>query len=354
MHCLENIDTMRIPGDIIRRYLDLYRFIGRNKDMMTIIDDDFSVYVQETIQTDAYYLSHYLSLAVTETRRKRLIKKDIKPHNKQERLLKNIKQALLKVHRETETFDLRARELYDLLLFLYEDVSPASSLTYEQVSDDMPTTLLSSGKKTRREALETLCERYNELKRRDMLEPGFLASSFYVDLANLKPFKAHNETIALFALYILLLSNDYAAFHLSSFFEKIHKRGQDFSQHLIDASHNWREGLSDTIGLHRFLLDIAIEAYKDVHELLRNYTYDRQLNKSDYIENTIYRLKEVFTKDDIRRVHPTVSDSTIDRTLRRLRDEKKIRPLGRGRSAKWMKLVHREEKPIHEQLNLKL
>ena len=43
-----------------------------------------------------------------------------------------------------------------------------------------------------------------------------------------------------------------------------------------------------------------------------------------YLNNDHYKLDEIFTKDDIRNIHPYISDSTINRTLKRLRDENKI------------------------------
>ncbi len=356
MYCLKNIDAAKIPNDIVRRYLELYRFIGRNHEMAEITERDFSTLVRRTVEADAYHLGALVGASVPEKRAKRLLAKNLAAKTKDERLLKHLLEAFVKMHAETETFELMSRELADLLTFVYKGVEHPAKLRFAE-SDKKPSapvTLLSTGQKTKREALENLVKSYKEIKGRDLYEEGFLATNFYVDFINLRPFRTGNELIGLLSLYVLFLRGGYACFHLSGFFEKLLKRRESFQKHVKEASHNWNEGLSDTIGLHRFFLDIALEAYKDVHELLRNYTFDQQMNKSDYIENTVNRLEEVFTKADIREAHPTVSDSTIDRTLRRLRDEKKIRPLGKGRSAKWMKLYPNKNKSIHEQLNLKL
>ena len=214
--------------------------------------------------------------------------------------------------------------------------------------------LLSSGVKTKREALGKLVDSYHYAKKNTQFEHSLVAVDFYIDFIHLAPFKKHNDVLGLLALYILLVSYDYKAFHLISFFEKLYKRRNQFEKVKEEASRNWSEGLADTTALHRFMLDLSIEAYKEAHEMVRNYAFDKQHNKSDYIENTINKLEEVFSKDEIRTAHPTVSDSTINRTLKRLRDEKKIRPLGKGRGAKWMKLYKTNKKPsFQEQMNLK-
>ena len=99
------------------------------------------------------------------------------------------------------------------------------------------------------------------------------------------------------------------------------------------------------------------ELYYDLSERARDFEYESKLeiSKSDYIENTIMKLDEVFAKEEIRKRHPLISDSTINRTLKRLQEEDKIRPLGKGRSAKWIKLVKSTKKlNYQEQLNLDL
>ena len=48
-------------------------------------------------------------------------------------------------------------------------------------------------------------------------------------------------------------------------------------------------------------------------------------------------MQSIFTKEDIRKEYPYVSESTINRALSTLRDQGYIKPLGKGRSAKWTK-----------------
>jgi hypothetical protein len=123
---------------------------------------------------------------------------------------------------------------------------------------------------------------------------------------------------------------------------------------VIQSSFNWEVGYAQVLPLHEFLIEQTIASYTLLNDIVRDYNFDKQLNKSDNVENTINKLDEIFTKDDIRIIHPYISDSTINRTLKRMRDEGKIRPLGKGRSAKWMKLYKSNNKFKFEQLDLKI
>ncbi|MFP4078154.1 MAG: hypothetical protein ACLFUQ_03305 [Candidatus Izemoplasmataceae bacterium] len=355
MFTLDAIHHVRIPNDIIGRYLELYRFIGRNQETLQVVKPDLPVMIEQTIRSDAYFFARFFNLDVSDTRFRQILIKNVQPKNRPERFLANLKLALWRIHNNTETFDLIDTEIHDMLKFLYKDVDGDAALQFAKstAKEKKTINLLASGQKTKREALGTLVDSYHRAQRTTEYERGLLAVDFYIDFIHLAPFKNHNTLIGLLTLYILLISYDYKAFHLSSFFEKLYKRKEAFEKARESASRNWSEGLADTLALHRFILDIALESYKESHELARNYAYDKQHNKSDYIENTINKLEEVFSKEDIRRAHPTVSDSTINRTLARMRNEKKIRPLGKGRGAKWMKLYNTNpKKSFQEQMNL--
>lgn len=357
LYCLEKIETSVMPNDIVRLYLDIYPFIGRNADMLSTVERDLDVLIATTIQRDAGALKTLFDLNVSESRMRAMLIKDVRPKTKDERLLKNIRRAFEKVHQETDTFALYVAEVHDLLKFLYADVEAPSKLQFAKAEKQKRkrTDLLASAHTTKREALEALIHQYKRIQNKALFEPSYVIVNFYIDFINMKPFTAHNDMIGLFLLYILLLTNGYQSLHLSSFFELIEKQAATFEKHTKDASYNWSEGLADVMPMHRFLSKLLLESYRNLHELLRNYTYDKQTNKSDYIENTINKLDEVFTKEDIRRRHPTISESTINRTLKRLRDEKKIRPLGKGRSASWMKLFKSTKTPsIAEQIKLKV
>ena len=60
--------------------------------------------------------------------------------------------------------------------------------------------------------------------------------------------------------------------------------------------------------------------------------------KSQMIERTVARQIGAFSISDIERECPGVSRDWLRLVLRRLRDEGKIAPRGRGRGAKWIRL----------------
>ena len=139
------------------------------------------------------------------------------------------------------------------------------------------------------------------------------------------------------SLYILFLKADLNVFNYISFFELLYSNYNEFNDKLLDASYNWHDGISQPTSFIRFMIKLILEAYGRADKIIKEYKIDQNLSKGDNIEHTINKLQNIFTKDQIRLIHPYVSESTINRALQKLRDENKIKPLGKGRSAKWIK-----------------
>ena len=353
---LESISEYQIPHDVIGQMLDVYQYIGRNDDFFTALDSDLETFVASTIREDVYFLAMVLDLSVKEERLKALILKDLKPKSHDEIILTKLKHALVRIHENIESFELIANEIVSLMQFIYGDVASAEDLAFDRMekSPDAMKTLLTSKTMSKRSALEALVSAYAKAFKNKDLEKGLLASSFYLDFCELNPFKSRNETIGLLMLYILLLNSNYRCFQLVSFFAIYARLKETFQETKSKAATNISEGLSNPVTFHRFILSMSLEGYKTVDSMVKNYQFDHQFNKRDLIENTIKKLPDVFTKEEVRLQHPSVSESTVNRTLKRLKAEKKIAPLGKGRSAKWMKLHAKTDKlNLHEQMRLK-
>jgi hypothetical protein len=337
-------------------YLQLYRSIGVNVHNHEILEPDYDVMVRQTVRNDTYFFTKIFDIDISDSRFKSLIYKGVKPKNKTEILVQNIYNAFTKIHDETSTFELLVSEVQDLLRFVFGDMLSQPKQQFRKIKNDSKNaTLLTSKAGSTRETLEHMIHLFNRALEHMEYEVSYVIMNFYIDFLHIEPFYEKNEEVALFLMHILLLSNGFEVYEYISFFEELYNNKEEFDATVVQSSFNWELGYAQILPLHKMILRISIAAYDELNYLVRDYQFDKRLNKSDNVENTINKLDDVFSKDEIRTVHPYISDSTINRTLKRLRDEKRIRPLGKGRSAKWMKLEQKTNKKIaFRQLDLDL
>ncbi len=350
MHCLENMSRIQIPAEQILDLIKLYKFNGKEFYYKNVFKPDLNQISKEVIEKETFYLAKIANVNLTEARLKILTKNNAVPKNKDEQFVLNMKRVFEKIHKNIDHVELIVPECQRLANNLYDKIVKVDFIktTYTDRSSLIPTRVVKSS----RESLDGLLNLFNKMRKTDEYETTLMIVNFYVDFMNMKIFDKNNDMIGLLLLYMFLFYLDFRQFMLASFFEKIYKKYNFFTNACVQASFNWEDGYSQTAPLHKMIVSILHENYKEIEAKLRDYEFDNNLNKSDDIENTILHMSEIFSKDDIRSKHPYVSESTIDRTLKRLKDNGQIRPLGTGRSARWQRIYEIEPRFNREQLSM--
>lgn len=335
MSCVNNIERLIIPNDIIVQLTKIYKYIGMNKYFEKVFESDIDIVVEQTVERDTFFLAQILNLQLTDARMRLIITKDSAPRKKEETTVCNIKETIMSYQSNFVNIRYQSNDILNMINYVY---SHYNAIKYDYVPLEKRTVLVSQNMKSKRVLLDEIIDNVNLNLSEESFETIILYIHFFLDFYNLEPFVSHNDSAAFLLLYLLLLKANVESFKYVSFFELLYENFSSFDKELKNASFNWQEGYAQTLGLIRLVLNLIILSYQKVEEITKNYQFDQSLNKSDNIENTILKFDTTFTKEEIRLMHPYVSESTINRTLTKLRDRGDIRPLGRGRSAKWIKV----------------
>lgn len=333
MNCISKLDHYIIPNDIVVTLSKIYRFIGNNEFYINTLGSDLNKVIDNTVEKDAYYLAKILKLDISEARAKLIIEKNSTPRNKEETTLYNLKDTLSAIQQKFQLISLQSNEIFNMVNYIY---SHYNGIKFD-MSEGGKSLLQSQSMKSKRLILEEMNDIISANLRGEKFERITLFINYFVDFYNLRPFVAKNEVISLVILYQLILIADINAFKYVSFFEMLYFDFPTFTDQLCNASVNWKEGYSQTTEFVRYFLNLVIKAYSRTDKIIKDYRFDSTNKKVENIENTILSMKSIFTKEEIRISNPYVSESTINRALISLREQGYIEPLGKGRSAKWIR-----------------
>ncbi|MCR3905870.1 MAG: hypothetical protein NUK62_02405 [Tenericutes bacterium] len=347
MKALANMDRIQISNEVMLLLLSLYESKGKSYYYDDLFSRDAHAFEKKTMESNLIAIARYLDLKMTDARIKLFAKKPMSPRTKDEHLLLNLKTALYQLHKSPESFELLVNEVGNLIKLLSKNTDPIQFNVYEKNEEGM----LKLKKHSKKEDLEQLMNLFERIVKTKKYELTQLITNFYVDFLNLEILSKHNDLVGLMMLYSLL-AKYFNVFKYVSFFKHFLKDKDGWQSGIVTANYYWSSGFAQTEMLSRMLLNLLLKSYEEVDDMAHEYRFEKDLNKSDNIENTVMKLEEIFAKEDIRKKHPNVSDATIDRTLKRLKDEDKIRPLGKGRSSKWQRIVTGNKKLGMEQLSL--
>jgi hypothetical protein len=360
MHCIENLARMTLPNDVFMATIKLYYQMGKNEHYLKLFSSNIEFIMAQNAYEEArlFFRIFFPSYKVGESRLRSLRLNSTVARNKGETLVKNTFSVFQLIHNPKGShFHLNVTEIHDLARMMFKDVYPPEKIQYQKIERQRHS-LITHEIGSKREYLEQLIIKLQESKKLGIYESVFLYLNFMVDMMNMEVFRfPENDVIAFLVFYVMMIEEGLIASRYISFFAKLSFNAHEFKTLMEKTKFGWNEGYSEIMPLARFVLRMYHETYLELSEFARDYAYeaDLEISKSDYVENTIDKLPDVFQKDDIRRKHPFISDSTINRTLKRLQDDNKIRPLGKGRSAKWVKLYQKgSKKPSAQQLNLDL
>ncbi len=348
MNALKNIERVQINAEMMLLLLTLYEYKGKSFYYDDLFSRDFQAFSKKAEEKDIIAIAKYLDLSMTESRVKLFAKKKMVPRTKDEHLLNNVKLAIHQLRDGLDDFELLPNEVGNLLKLLSKHSDP---INFNPSSTKTEGMLGSKARLGKREDLEQLMMLYDKSERDKKHELTQLITSFYVDFLNMKIVSAQDKLIASILLFAMV-SRRFGVFKYASFFTYFLHVKDAWDNSFVQASYYWEQGYPQIDMLNRFLVNIILDSYKEIDSFAHEYAFEKKLNKSDNLENSILKLPEIFSKNDLRKRHPNVSDATIDRTLKRLRDENKIRPLGTGRSAKWQRIVSGNKKLSVEQLSL--
>ncbi len=98
----------------------------------------------------------------------------------------------------------------------------------------------------------------------------------------------------------------------------------------------WHDGEEDAIPFVKYILSIILAAYKDFED--RFSIVEEKLPAIDMVRKASQNKIGKFTKQDIRELCPSLSDSSIEGALRTLVSDGEIKREGAGKSTYYIRL----------------
>jgi hypothetical protein len=230
------------------------------------------------------------------------------------------------MHQAESNWRLSANGIIEIFDFIFKEFDPQSILEKKR------------NKFQKRQDLEQLVTQFNKVILEGNNEFVTLFCAFIIDFINLRIFDSYNELTGIVILMLLFKQFGFKIVDFESFFQTIYENEQKYIESINKSSVNWEIGLPQYHFFTMFIVDILNQMYGRLDKVCLNFHSDKQFSKEVLVEQIVMSFSRQFTKEDIRQYNPFISDSTINRALKGLKEQGVIEPTGKGRSAKWQKI----------------
>ena len=337
MNNFDYLKNYQIPGELFLELLTLYKTIGKSETYSSIYKEDYLIDYNNSLEEDTFEIVKYLGIKVSFERQRLIITKDYTPKNKEEKMVAAIKKILISIRNNAfvEKRPINSVDILDLLKRIYGPTIKINSHDF---------TIQGTKNRSVRYKFNTILDDYDAAIIQKLYEPIILSSILIMEMHNIKPYSEYNELALILTYYYLLLKCGIVSFNFVSLFKMFLSRKDEALNLISKGSINYDQGTIFFNDFVKFTLNLIKNAFHEL-KIIETNKLSKTAHKSDAIQESIlYTLPDLFSKEDVARLNPSVSQSTIMRVLKKLHEMNYIIPLGTGRNAKWKKLYNPNKK----------
>lgn len=184
------------------------------------------------------------------------------------------------------------------------------------------------------QAIKELCDNYNSNIKNDTFPDIVLIGLFIFDFLCIHPFRDGNGRVSRLLTELLLMQNNYEVGKYISLERLIEESKESYYLVLKESSQNWKSSQHDFMPWLNFFLGTVRNGYKELKEKI-DYTQNKSKTQSTLIQEIILNQINPFSVLEICNLMPNTDRELIKKVIFKLRDQKKLKALGKGRASKW-------------------
>lgn len=282
-------------------------------------------------------------IRTTDTRLKQLLTDKTMPKNRDEEEIAGYRDVLNVIHENFEYIPLAANYILQLHKILYSHSEKSIGGKFKNVQNYI--TLTENGKERilftppapyeTPEAIDKICSEFNIAVSKCEVDPLILIPVFIHDFLCIHPFSDGNGRMSRLLTTLLLYRNGYMVGKYISLESEIARNKYAYYDALEKAQAGWDEGNEDAVPFIKYLLGTIIAAYRDFEDRME------LISESDSALDMVGKAVAVkigrFTKMDIVAMCPSLSNSSVESSLKKLAKEGLIEKRGASRATYYVK-----------------
>ena len=156
------------------------------------------------------------------------------------------------------------------------------------------------------------------------------------DFLCIHPFDDGNGRMSRLLTLLLLYKFGYFVGRYISIEMLIEESKETYYEELQRSSEKWHTGETDEIPFIRYMLGVLLKAYEECDDRFK-LIGNEKLTSPERVLSVVQKSLDPLSKKDIMILCPDISQRTIERALKELHDNNKIKQIGSGRSTKYIK-----------------
>lgn len=335
---IESIKALLKP-DIVSMLTRIHEYKGEQMLFVEAKKDELTQLVEIAKIQSTEASNKIEGIYTSDDRLKKLVLAKTNPTGRSEQEIAGYRDVLATIHENFDYIPLKPGVILQLHRDLYRYSGSSIGGNYKN-ADNIIAEEDSEGNRFVRfhplpawetsEAIDTICNVYNEALQNPEADPLLLIPMFILDFLCIHPFNDGNGRMSRLLTLLLLYRSGYIVGKYISIEKIIEQSKETYYETLQSSSVNWHEGENDYAPFVSYFLGVLIAAHKDFTSRVEILTA-KNLSKPDRIRELIKSNLGKITKSEIMKQCPDISQVTVQRTLADLLKSGEILKISGGR-----------------------
>ena len=339
------ISTQKWDSDILGLVAAIYKAAGKQEMYLRQRPEELDKLVEIAKIQSTEASNAIEGIVTTNTRIRQLVEDKTTPKNRDEQEIAGYRDVLNLIHESFDAIHITRNYILQLHKMLYSHMhNPFAGQTknvQNYISARYPdghveTLFTPPAPYETPEALDRICQEYNRVIGNMELEPLIAIPVFIHDFLCIHPFNDGNGRMSRLLTTLLLYRNGFYVGKYISLEAKIAKNKDLYYDALALSQVGWHEGTEDPVPFIKYILGTILAAYKDFEDRMALVT--PKLPALEMVRRASINKIGRFTKQDIRELCPTLSDSSIEGALRKLIELGEVQREGKGKNTNYYRL----------------
>lgn len=332
-----------LTPEIVSLITNIHEYKGRQTFFIEINQDELKTLLEVAKIQSTGASNRIEGIYTTDKRLEALVQNLVEPQNRSEQEITGYREVLQTIHESYEHISLSSNILLQLHKMLYSYASITEGGKYKNADNIIAETDTEGKRKIRfiptpayqtKEAVETLCEKYNQAINEGKWDSLILIPMFILDFLCIHPFNDGNGRMSRLITLLLFYKKNYIVGKYISLEMLIEKSKETYYEVLQTSSLNWHEQKNDYAPFIKYYLGILIKAYAEFENRVEH--LHKKQSKPERIKEIIDNHLGKITKKEIMNQCPDISQVTVERTLTNLVKNEQIQKIGQGRATSYV------------------
>ena len=338
------IRAQKWDSDLLGLIAAIYREAGKQETVLQRQPEALEKLVEIAMVQSTEASNAIEGIITTNARLRQLVAEKTTPKDRNEQEIAGYRDALNIIHENHDAIPITQNYILQLHKLLYSHMdNPLAGRTknvqnYISVAyaDGRVETLFTPlAPYETPEALKKICEEYNRVIGNMELEPLIAIPVFIHDFLCIHPFNDGNGRMSRLLTTLLLYKSGFTVGRYISLEAKIAKDKGLYYDALARSQNGWHEGRENAVPFIKYLLGTILAAYRDLDERLC--LVEAKLSALEMVRRASLLKLGRFSKQDIRELCPSLSDSSIEGAFRHLVASGELQREGRGKSTRYFR-----------------